>query len=344
MFPSFMFEHSQEDSETELNYPLSKLTSDLVGILATMARETRLVLAIENIEEANPATIRFLEQLSFRAAEVPMRLVLTCRAGRPDLKLSTVLNECVGEEFRRIRLQTLTALESQDLAQYFEGSSERRRDLLQISAGNPLLIEEYAKGIPKSHFRNRTNGCDLEDLAYYFLEAGELEEAGKLYRRLANEAYEKRNYQDARIFYEHLRESERRGVLQFPAPDKINLAHCYASVGRPTQSRAVCEELLSNDAVVKDPELLSRVYARMANIFDKRPAEERVRLSRLALECLTSDSPKLFNRYLHFCRTLMKAGALSDAAETLKKAKEFRPLSPKVANLDRKSTRLNSSH
>ena len=431
MFPSLMFEHSQEDSETEPNYPLGKLTSDLVGILATVARETRLVLAIENIEEANPATIRFLEQLSFRAAEVPLRLVLTCRAGRPDLKLSTVLNECVGEEFRRIRLQTLTALESQDLAQYFEGSSERRRDLLQISVGNPLLIEEYAKGIPKSPFRNRTNaafnwmvsqltkqtreiveslsllrkpveleiiakivgrnvtdlqqqvrgiedigliercgsliriaypplaqriyrgipprkklnlakrtldvfrtnGCDLEDLAYYFLEAGELEEAGKLYRRLANEAYEKRNYQHARIFYEHLRESERRGVLQFPAPDKINLAHCYASVGRPTQSRAVCEELLSNDAVVKDPELLSRVYARMANIFDKRPAEERVRLSRLALECLTSDSPKLFNRYLHFCRTLMKAGALSDAAETLKKAKEFRPLSPKVANL-----------
>src|SRR5439155_2257681 len=59
MFPSFMFEHFRPDSQPEPNYPLGKLTSDLVGILATIARETRLVLAIENIEEANPATIRF---------------------------------------------------------------------------------------------------------------------------------------------------------------------------------------------------------------------------------------------------------------------------------------------
>jgi len=426
-FRSPEFDHFQEYPETERNYPVRKLTSDLVCLLATFARRTRFVLTIEDIENAHPATFRLLEQLSFRATEAPMCIVITSRSGRLDLQLSTMLSDCLGEEFHRIRLLSQTPGESQELAQHFRTCTDGFNDLFQISGGNPLFIEEYAKtpksltndrtaavldwmtaqitkeartvaevlclvrkpielemiaktlgqdisdlqqqvdaiekiglfekngiliklaypGLAKSIHRGiprnkkldlakrildvqRGNNCDVEDLAYYSLEAGGFEEAGQLYRLLANEAYEKYNYKNALVFYEHLRECERRGGAQFSAAEKLNLARCYVWVGRQTHCRSLCEELLSDDAVRNDPELLSRLYARFANMFDRRSAQERVRLSRLALECLTSDSPQYVNRHLALCSSLMKAGNLLDAAHVLNKVKEFGPLSPKA--------------
>ncbi|PYR97087.1 MAG: hypothetical protein DMG16_25830 [Acidobacteria bacterium] len=429
-FPGFGFEDFQQYAVAERNYPVGKLTSNLVSALAAFARRTRLVLAIEDINKANPETLRLLEQLSFRAVEAPMCLVITSRDVRSDLKLSAMFNDCLGEEFHRIRLLPLTPGESQELTHYFDIGTERSADLLQVSGGNPLFIEEYAKSTPKSLNNDRTNTAldwmsaqitkqtkavaevlsllrkpielqviakilgrnipdleqqvsaiedvglidrnglliriaypglakalyrriprykkvdlakralavlgtnnrNIEDLAYYSLEAAEFEQAGQLYHRLANEAYEKHNYRNALIFYEHLQECERRGGSQFPAAEKMNLARCYVWVGKQTQSHTLCEELLSNNSVRNDPELLSRLYGRFANIFDKTSAQERVRLSRLALECLASDSSQLVNRYLQLCSNLMKAGNLSDATDVLKKVREFGPLPPKVTD------------
>src|SRR5207249_3585691 len=64
-FPGSVFEQFQEYAETERNYLVGKLTSDLVSVLAAFSRRVRLILAIEDIEKANPATLRLLEQLSF---------------------------------------------------------------------------------------------------------------------------------------------------------------------------------------------------------------------------------------------------------------------------------------
>ena len=57
---------------------------EIVGLLGSFARQTRLVLAIEDVDKADVGTLRLIEQLSFRAAEVPLTLVLTHRRGRSD--------------------------------------------------------------------------------------------------------------------------------------------------------------------------------------------------------------------------------------------------------------------
>ena len=437
-FSNTVSEYFRTDREPERTYSVHKVTSELVGLLVSFARQTPMVLAIDDVDKADFATLRLIEQLSFRAAEAPLTLVLTHRPGRSDLKLNAILNDALGNEFVRRRILPLTRTESLDLVPFFlERSFEQHSDLLQTSGGNPLFLEAYStscssharissrvnealswmtsqitketkplaetlallrrpvdletmakisgqtilalqqqlstfhnigllernetairiaypdlatlthKAIPRAKRLDlakrafevlRTATCEPADLAYYSFEAGMFREAGTLYQQLANAAYAGQKYQTAISLYQRLQECELRGGFPFSPQEKLNLARCYGLTGMQRRSRGVCEDLLSKDAVCENPELLSETYAWLANVYDKTSGEERIRLSRLAIDCLPRLSAQLVLRYATLCSRLMEVGDLSAAADALEKAR-------KCAVRNRKdSTLLNMVH
>ena len=101
-------------------------------------------------------TAHLIKHLSFRAAEVPMTIILTQRPSQSLLKLTDVLKESLGEEFRRIYMPPLNEMESLQLAAYIDRSSKNKTALVQSSGGNPLFIEDHARyGIDSAGGANR---------------------------------------------------------------------------------------------------------------------------------------------------------------------------------------------
>ena len=411
----------QRDDTTNREYPPGKLVSEVIGFLTSVAQETPLVLAIEGTDKADPGTLQFIEQLAFRAAEIPLSVVLTCRGRRSILKLCRLIEDCIAEDFRQIRLLPLSAGESQCLLGSVEKSVERQKDLIPLAGGNPLLLEEYARSfanksvptkrikealdwmrseIPKQSKsvvealslvrkpaemqtvayisersilelqqqlnaleaigviercgdsvgiaypdlaiqiykrmsrRNRlrlakrifdvfsTTNTDSEDLAYYSFGAENFHVASRLYQQLARTAFEKQEHKKAVTYYERLQECETRGGSQFLPGEKLKLCRCYHFTGRSKQCRAMAEQLLSEVAVRSSPELLSEVYVLLAGTLDQTSPNERVRLSRLAIECLPPDSALLYHRYLAFCSRLLDMGDLPTAVQALERMSE----------------------
>src|SRR5204862_2729583 len=98
---------------------------------------------------------------------------------------------------------------------------------------------------------------------------------------LANAAYAQQKYQNAITQYERVQKCEQRGGFPFSPQDKLKLSRCYALTGMQRRSRFVCEELLRKEEVHGNPELLSELFAWLANVYDKTSGAERIRLSRL---------------------------------------------------------------
>src|SRR5437870_1755908 len=111
-------------------------------------------------------------------------------------------------------------------------------------------------------------------------------EAGTLYRQLANALFTRRNFRRAEISYELHQKCARLSRSELDPYDALNLSRCYQWVGKHLRGRLLCERLLSKEAVRKNPELLSEIYARLANAHTNISLQERVTLARLALECL----------------------------------------------------------
>src|SRR5439155_15685633 len=100
-----------------------------------------IVVAIEDIDLADPATVLFFEQIAFRAFELPLRLVLTKEPTELEPKWLDTFTASLGPNFLRVRLSPFSEQESETLVQFLENKRERQLSVLQLSAGNPLFIE-----------------------------------------------------------------------------------------------------------------------------------------------------------------------------------------------------------
>ena len=136
-----MADAAKDDRE----YPLEKIVNDLMGLLASLARRNSTIFVIEDIERADPGTMQFIEKLCFRAAEIPLTLVLTRRTDYRSQELSDLMNSCLAEHFTRLRLVSLTASEARMMVQFLENSTARQDAVLRMSGGNPFFIEQWIK-------------------------------------------------------------------------------------------------------------------------------------------------------------------------------------------------------
>ena len=128
------------------NYRIERIASDLVGVLAVLARLTTIALVVEDIDRADPVVIKFLEQLCVRAAEAPLALVVTCRTFSPESHLGSLLGEVSDGDgdFYHFRLKPLAQEDTQSLANSMTHANLVEEKVVRLSCGNPLFAEEYA--------------------------------------------------------------------------------------------------------------------------------------------------------------------------------------------------------
>jgi transcriptional regulator with GAF, ATPase, and Fis domain/tetratricopeptide (TPR) repeat protein len=132
------------DRTNSIHVPFERTISDLIGFLARLSRQERLVLAIENVERADEATKEFIEQICLRAAEIPASLLLTASIVN-GICLSNLAIDCLGNSLVHIHLRQLASNEAQELISFFGCNADRAPQILRWSGGHPLLIEEYSK-------------------------------------------------------------------------------------------------------------------------------------------------------------------------------------------------------
>ena len=149
----------QQIYRSQAQFPPERIVSDLVGYLSSLARDTPVTIALENVDCVDDQTKVFLEQLFFRAPEVPLTLVLTRRAHKSACPIFETASKCLMQQFTYMQLDGLDAFHSTTLLGYFDHSRPSRNDILDLSAGNPLFIEEYSKWADH-HVRMRSTRID----------------------------------------------------------------------------------------------------------------------------------------------------------------------------------------
>jgi len=410
-----------EQDKPSHDYPLERTVSDFVGLTGSLARRIPTLIVIEDIQYADTALQQFLEKLCMRAAETPLLLILTGRPNQHLSKLSNTLHDYLADSFRRFHLDPLTATQSEDLVQYLDASPDRQRGVLQMSAGNPLFIEEYAQSdilsalklpehlqdavewilsiptplrhvaeilslfeqpidfyilaklcentLDEAHEQVRaltgvevaectqstasvrypavrarlysnmtrqrrahlhrmvytillTKGSDQATLAHHSFRGGLLDKAAILCTRLARESYEQKNYSAAIYYYETNAKCANFGKSSIVPADKLKLAICYSYAGKQALARRLLRHLISSEALHGDSELLSSAYVSLANDLPKNAVTNRIQMYRLAIDCLSPDSPQMMHRYSSLSRALIQIGDLPGAAEALHRAEE----------------------
>jgi DNA-binding NtrC family response regulator/serine/threonine protein kinase len=121
-----------------------RVVQDLIGLLASLSRKESLQLCIEDIDNAEPATQSFIRQLCYRASELNIRLLLTCRNSALAI-LSGEIEALLGQTFTRLSLGPLAWSESVEFSRYLEIESRNQKQVLNRADGNPLWLLEHAK-------------------------------------------------------------------------------------------------------------------------------------------------------------------------------------------------------
>ncbi|HLH30721.1 MAG TPA: sigma 54-interacting transcriptional regulator [Terriglobia bacterium] len=126
-------------------YPIERIISDLVGIVASLASAAKLVLIIEDLYLAGTTMTRFVEQLCARAAELPMTLILTTRPFSSPETAGSMVASTLGNDFQQIQIKSMSVEESSVLAQWLGCDSASREPSVQKSAGNPLFLQQQIR-------------------------------------------------------------------------------------------------------------------------------------------------------------------------------------------------------
>jgi transcriptional regulator with PAS, ATPase and Fis domain len=134
------------DNSSSMDYPFERTVSDLVGVLGTIARLFRIAVVIEDVHRASPTVLKLLEQLCFRATELPFLLIMTCREFAQLSGLGKLLEGMLTKDLTLIRLKALDRKESRRLSKSLVSSNTEYISVANASGGNPLFLHEYATG------------------------------------------------------------------------------------------------------------------------------------------------------------------------------------------------------
>jgi DNA-binding NtrC family response regulator/tetratricopeptide (TPR) repeat protein len=126
------------------DHPSERVVQDLIGLIAFLSRKEPLRLCIEDIDKAGPATKGFIRQLCYRASELNVRLILTCRNSAAAI-LPCEIEDFLGRDFSRLFLGPLERSESLDLSRYLESNPGKQKQILSRAGGSPLWLLEHAR-------------------------------------------------------------------------------------------------------------------------------------------------------------------------------------------------------
>jgi transcriptional regulator with GAF, ATPase, and Fis domain/Tfp pilus assembly protein PilF len=145
-FPAAMAQCCEDGHAMPLapRYSIERITSELVGIVATLARLKPTALVVEDLEGADSVLERFVEQLCLRAAEVPATLIITCRDTLRLPRLEGLLRDVLVGDFVHIHLKPLADEEIRKLWLPLASAKSDPGIAIKASGGNPLLVQEYA--------------------------------------------------------------------------------------------------------------------------------------------------------------------------------------------------------
>jgi hypothetical protein len=132
------------DNPSSADYPFERTISDLVGVLGVIAGSLRIAVVIDDVHLASAVVFKLLEQMCFRAAELPFLLILTCREFAQLQGLQALLKRMLTRDLRHIRLKALDRRESRTLSKSLVSSNVDYATVANISGGNPLFLCEYA--------------------------------------------------------------------------------------------------------------------------------------------------------------------------------------------------------
>jgi tetratricopeptide (TPR) repeat protein len=252
--------------------------SNLVGKLPLESRRVAELLAL--FEE--PVTLKLLQQVS-GATDLEQPLAVLRNLGLSDNNIAIRHGDTRAFLYSRIQKKRRTALHALSYA----------------------------------HLKD--SGTDKENLAWHAYHGGLFEVAASLYLELAQRAIQSREFASTVRFYGIVHQCRRRNSTVPPPTieEAISLARCRGYLGDSSSARKALRPLLTREAVLADPELLSSVYAASASPFIECSNEERIRLLRLAIECLPSNSPTLIHRKMLLVNALLLVGRVDESENAL---------------------------
>jgi DNA-binding CsgD family transcriptional regulator len=146
--------NGHEPASHQERYRSYRAVRDLLELLA----ETQaVVLVLDDLHWGDPASLELVGSLLRRPPEAPVLLALAVRPLQIADRLSTSLERATrAGTIMQLELRTLTAAESVELI----GDADRALDLYTASGGNPFYLEQLARVLDRSAFRQQ-EGAEL---------------------------------------------------------------------------------------------------------------------------------------------------------------------------------------
>ncbi len=121
-----------------------RVLSDLVGILALVSKDLRFVIFIDDVTSLDKDSLRFLEQVCLRAADITSSIIIASNLASPlHQQIQKAMSFLSEDELRIIELGPLTSITARKLASLLNCTDVDRAVL--DSGGNPLFLETNSR-------------------------------------------------------------------------------------------------------------------------------------------------------------------------------------------------------
>ena len=145
---------ASEEPEPASKSEQGEIERDLLSLLASISRQTRLLLVIEDVDRTGRRLKGLIEAIVQQLSDLELSILVTARSGGTPIKTISSSRDFLGEDFHLLTLGLLNPADSAILSSFFSSDRDRRSHAEQKAAGNPFFLEEYCKnsgqtGIPK---------------------------------------------------------------------------------------------------------------------------------------------------------------------------------------------------
>jgi hypothetical protein len=118
---------------------------DLVSALASIGREARLLVIIEDIDRSSRKLVNLVDTIVGQLPEFELQIVMTSRPGGLPAKLTNRWSSLLEEDIHALALGLLSPEESQVLSSFFAIDQEYRSHAERRAGGNPSFLEDYCR-------------------------------------------------------------------------------------------------------------------------------------------------------------------------------------------------------
>lgn len=132
-------------SEVGVDRSSERVVHALIGLLSAISRDTPLRFCIEDVDRADPISLLFLKQICYRASELNIHLILTCRSAAALNALAEMDSLLGRHAFVRFPVASLTKSDSRYLLLYLVPRKGKQADDLMRANGNPMWLIEHAR-------------------------------------------------------------------------------------------------------------------------------------------------------------------------------------------------------